>query len=209
MENWWTQNNWEFVKYGLTFDGHACVTATRGKAMKEGGNIFDEEYEVSQKRVRSLISEFASETACLVSTIEHSPDQESLDTLEQHLIQEGDSIYVSVERPTASYLSSGPLTDMHPWRKGLPHRVNYTQPTFPGAFPNTGQSYAADNSRGIVSTYHPEFAGKAPPPDLGRLRSLNNVARPVLKEEARRRTELEADSRRETPPSARYFGFHS
>ncbi|KAJ2924676.1 hypothetical protein H1R20_g12416, partial [Candolleomyces eurysporus] len=38
MENWWTENAWEFEKYQLRFDGHVCITATRGKAMKSGGN---------------------------------------------------------------------------------------------------------------------------------------------------------------------------
>ncbi|KAJ2923523.1 hypothetical protein H1R20_g13571, partial [Candolleomyces eurysporus] len=69
MENWWRENNGELRKYGLTFKGHACITATRGKAMKGGGNRFDEEYEESQIQVRSLIENSCSEAGYSVSGI--------------------------------------------------------------------------------------------------------------------------------------------
>ena len=51
MEGWWAENEASFTKYGMRFDGHACVTATKGKK-----NRFEEEYEESVKIVRDLIS---------------------------------------------------------------------------------------------------------------------------------------------------------
>ncbi|RXW15613.1 hypothetical protein EST38_g10240 [Candolleomyces aberdarensis] len=69
MENWWTENEWEFRKYGLAFKDHACITATRGKATKDGGYMFDEEYNLSQERVRSLIETSYDKNGCPVFDI--------------------------------------------------------------------------------------------------------------------------------------------
>lgn len=67
MENWWRRNVWEFNRYGLTFDGHACITSTRGKATgNDRVHMFDQEYEESQKLVRSLIERSCSEEGCSV-----------------------------------------------------------------------------------------------------------------------------------------------
>ncbi|KAJ2917978.1 hypothetical protein MD484_g2444, partial [Candolleomyces efflorescens] len=65
MDSWWTKNKRDFERYGLTFDGWACVTSTRGKAV-EGGHMFDEEYEQSQQKVRSLIGKRCSDEGCSV-----------------------------------------------------------------------------------------------------------------------------------------------
>lgn len=55
MESWWEVNKEEFVKYDLRFEGHACVTTTRGKVMKDGFHAFEEEYMASEKVVEALI----------------------------------------------------------------------------------------------------------------------------------------------------------
>lgn len=55
MENWWKENCDELLKYGLEFEDHACITATRGKVRGNGVQIFDKEYEESRKEVKSLI----------------------------------------------------------------------------------------------------------------------------------------------------------
>ncbi|EAU81620.2 hypothetical protein CC1G_02636 [Coprinopsis cinerea okayama7 len=62
MESWWEKNQREFKKYGLWFDEQACITATRGKALKEGGFQFDEEYEESREKVRDVIKKYAAAT---------------------------------------------------------------------------------------------------------------------------------------------------
>jgi hypothetical protein len=68
MDSWWAKNERDFQRYGLRFDDYACVTATRGKAVKEG-YMFDEEYEESQKKVRELIVKSCSPVGCPVSDI--------------------------------------------------------------------------------------------------------------------------------------------
>jgi GTPase Era involved in 16S rRNA processing len=50
MEDWWAKNEDTFVQYGMSFDGHACVTATKGKR-----NMFEAEYEESAKSVKDLV----------------------------------------------------------------------------------------------------------------------------------------------------------
>lgn len=55
MESWWQENGTEFGKRGMQFVGHACVTTTRGKQLKGGGHLFEEEYEESVGLVRDLI----------------------------------------------------------------------------------------------------------------------------------------------------------
>ncbi|CAA7263830.1 unnamed protein product [Cyclocybe aegerita] len=57
METWWNENHKELMEYGLKVDGHACVTATRGKR-----GIFEEEFKESQEKVRDLIIKTHSKT---------------------------------------------------------------------------------------------------------------------------------------------------
>ncbi|KAF5378185.1 hypothetical protein D9615_007551 [Tricholomella constricta] len=58
MENWWTENGAEFAKHGMRFNGHACITSTRGKQLKSGEYMYEEEYEESEKVARKLISDY-------------------------------------------------------------------------------------------------------------------------------------------------------
>ncbi|KAG1746963.1 P-loop containing nucleoside triphosphate hydrolase protein, partial [Suillus lakei] len=56
MEGWWKENEAEFKRHGLTFDGHACITTTRGKPLKDNpGHWHDEQYEQSRLAVKELI----------------------------------------------------------------------------------------------------------------------------------------------------------
>lgn len=56
MEGWWKENEAEFKRHGLTFDGHACITTTRGKPLRDGpGHRHDEQYEQSKLAVKELI----------------------------------------------------------------------------------------------------------------------------------------------------------
>jgi predicted GTPase len=50
MDSWWTQNKQTFKDAGMTFEGHACITATKGK-----GNVFEEEYKESAEKVKKLM----------------------------------------------------------------------------------------------------------------------------------------------------------
>ena len=55
MEDWWVDNVQDFHDRGMHFSGHACITATRGKVLKNGEYMFEEEYNMSVKLVRDLI----------------------------------------------------------------------------------------------------------------------------------------------------------
>ncbi|KAJ3891397.1 hypothetical protein GG344DRAFT_65448 [Lentinula edodes] len=55
MESWWTENKDAFHRYGMEFSGHACITATRGKKMRNGEFRNQAEYSESQVVMRDLI----------------------------------------------------------------------------------------------------------------------------------------------------------
>jgi len=50
MESWWVENEASYTKAGMSFWGHACITATRGKSDR-----FRAEYKESAKSVKELI----------------------------------------------------------------------------------------------------------------------------------------------------------
>jgi small GTP-binding protein len=56
MDEWWTRNKGSFKKQRMTFNGQACVTATKGKVRK-GTHMFEQEYEESTRKVRKLVDE--------------------------------------------------------------------------------------------------------------------------------------------------------
>jgi hypothetical protein len=56
MELWWDENGGELKKRGMVFAGHACVTAIRGKQLKSGEFMFEEEFEESKQKTRDLIN---------------------------------------------------------------------------------------------------------------------------------------------------------
>ncbi|KAK2465739.1 hypothetical protein APHAL10511_002283 [Amanita phalloides] len=55
MEDWWTDNAEGFPHRRMSFAGHACITATKGKVTKNGDHIFEEEYNQSTTLVRELV----------------------------------------------------------------------------------------------------------------------------------------------------------
>jgi predicted GTPase len=50
MDSWWSKNSHAFDAHKMTFSGHACITASRGKK-----NRYEEEYAESKKKVERLI----------------------------------------------------------------------------------------------------------------------------------------------------------
>ncbi|KAF7978163.1 hypothetical protein HWV62_1346 [Athelia sp. TMB] len=56
MNSWWFRNEPAFTKQGMEFDGHACVTATKGRCTS-GVYMFAAEYEESQVVTRRLFQE--------------------------------------------------------------------------------------------------------------------------------------------------------
>lgn len=65
MEDWWVENKKEFGQRNLRFEGHACVTTSKGKR-----NMFEEEYEESKGTVRRLIQECCPDKAWVVDSNE-------------------------------------------------------------------------------------------------------------------------------------------
>ncbi|KAF9444441.1 hypothetical protein P691DRAFT_807353 [Macrolepiota fuliginosa MF-IS2] len=52
-DEWWWKNRSELAEdYGITPDDHACITAVRGKSLRNGTHMFDEEFETSKERVQ-------------------------------------------------------------------------------------------------------------------------------------------------------------
>ena len=56
MEDWWTENVADLKKRGMRFAGHACITTMKGKIVKDGQHMFEEEYNQSVRLVQKLIT---------------------------------------------------------------------------------------------------------------------------------------------------------
>jgi GTPase SAR1 family protein len=63
MDDWWIENEKEFTSRKMRFDGHACVTTTKGKK-----NMFEEEYEESRVALRALMKVQCPSDAWLVDS---------------------------------------------------------------------------------------------------------------------------------------------
>jgi tRNA U34 5-carboxymethylaminomethyl modifying GTPase MnmE/TrmE len=59
MEQWWDDNKVIFEGRKMAFNGHACVTATKGKMLEDGTYSYEAEYEESRKKVERLIYDLA------------------------------------------------------------------------------------------------------------------------------------------------------
>ncbi|OAX42323.1 hypothetical protein K503DRAFT_766885 [Rhizopogon vinicolor AM-OR11-026] len=56
MDDWWEDNKAYFDQYKLEFCGHVCITATRGRALKDGsGYTFQDLYDTSKEKVMKLL----------------------------------------------------------------------------------------------------------------------------------------------------------
>jgi hypothetical protein len=60
MDDWWEGNNERFRSHGMTFQGHACVTTTKGKRTLSGYSL-QSEYDQSKKTLDHLISSLCKE----------------------------------------------------------------------------------------------------------------------------------------------------
>jgi len=63
MEDWWTDNAGDFKNRGMPFAGHACITTMKGKIVKDGQHMFEEEYNQSIKLVQELIVQHCLDTS--------------------------------------------------------------------------------------------------------------------------------------------------
>ncbi|KAJ3891405.1 hypothetical protein GG344DRAFT_47439 [Lentinula edodes] len=70
MESWWTNNKEIFASYKMSFQGHACVTTTKGKKTSTGFKK-QEEYELSREIIQNLITSQALETGIQVPAVSH------------------------------------------------------------------------------------------------------------------------------------------
>jgi len=59
MDHWWVRNERVFEKQQMSFDGHACITATKGK-QRNNQYMFATEYEESRVKVRKLVWDYCS-----------------------------------------------------------------------------------------------------------------------------------------------------
>jgi hypothetical protein len=57
MESWWDENGAQLKAHGMTFAGHACVTTTKGKQLKSGEYVFEEEFEESEGKTQKLVTD--------------------------------------------------------------------------------------------------------------------------------------------------------
>ena len=55
MESWWIENGGELERQGMAVVDHACITASKGKKMKDGKWMYEDEYEQSRDLVRKLV----------------------------------------------------------------------------------------------------------------------------------------------------------
>jgi hypothetical protein len=55
MDDWWTRNEGQFLSHRMTFEGHACISTTKGKETPSG-YLLQSEYDQSKKTLERLIS---------------------------------------------------------------------------------------------------------------------------------------------------------
>ncbi|KAJ4490073.1 hypothetical protein J3R30DRAFT_3693577 [Lentinula aciculospora] len=65
MVSWWVRNKTSFMKYGMSFQGHACVTTTKGRKTSKG-YIYQEEYDLSKKAIEKLVTDHSLEPGICV-----------------------------------------------------------------------------------------------------------------------------------------------
>ena len=68
MESWWERNQYDIGRSGMQFDGHACVTGSKGKKLSNR-YASDDDYKQSQKVVRDLIANLAVMFAYFISLL--------------------------------------------------------------------------------------------------------------------------------------------
>ncbi|KAF8844630.1 hypothetical protein BDN67DRAFT_666470 [Paxillus ammoniavirescens] len=66
MDAWWDKNKADLERFGLVFQGHACITASPGKVLKTGRRAFEDEYEESQRKLREMVPRNCSRKPILI-----------------------------------------------------------------------------------------------------------------------------------------------
>lgn len=67
MDDWWKDNKAYFDQYKLEFRGYACITATIGRASKDGsGHIFQDLYDHSKKKLVKLLADHVFESSVTI-----------------------------------------------------------------------------------------------------------------------------------------------
>jgi GTPase SAR1 family protein len=67
MDDWWENNKEYFDQYNLKFCGHACITATKGRAFKDQqGYIFEDLYKDSKEKVTRLLANHAFKSSITI-----------------------------------------------------------------------------------------------------------------------------------------------
>ena len=70
MDDWWEDNEAYLAQYKLMFCGHACITATKGRAFRNGsGHIFEDLYDASRKKVVDLLAEHAFNSSITIAPV--------------------------------------------------------------------------------------------------------------------------------------------
>jgi len=55
LDEWWWKNREAFEHQGIRPDDTVCITATRGKLIRHGRRVFDDDYEQSLAKIQNLI----------------------------------------------------------------------------------------------------------------------------------------------------------
>ncbi|KAG6824925.1 hypothetical protein H0H92_005380 [Tricholoma furcatifolium] len=70
MDKWWENNRGIFEGYEIRPNDVACITATRGKPLRYGvGNLFDEEYDLSRRKMCQKITAHCLEVPWKISPL--------------------------------------------------------------------------------------------------------------------------------------------
>jgi len=54
MDEWWWENRGAFEEQGIRPDATSCITATRGRVLKDGSHAFDDRFEESRNKVMTM-----------------------------------------------------------------------------------------------------------------------------------------------------------
>ncbi|OAX34840.1 hypothetical protein K503DRAFT_697965, partial [Rhizopogon vinicolor AM-OR11-026] len=55
LDDWWWKNKGTFEHQDIRPDDTACITATRGKLLRDGCRVFDDDYEQSVAKIQNLV----------------------------------------------------------------------------------------------------------------------------------------------------------
>ncbi|KAF5371090.1 hypothetical protein D9757_010798 [Collybiopsis confluens] len=111
MESWWKNNHDTFDSHHMTFAGHACITATRGR-QRAAGFAYEQEYNQSVGIVRDLL--------CQNAVPYHEGWELDMESYRNSLINLDRPQSGSETLPIAVSISSAPLPQLFPYSFELP-----------------------------------------------------------------------------------------